>query len=187
MWRAYGGSAGVAIIFKQDFFRALGNSGLDFSNVAYLNEDKLKLEIANLSISISENKAVIIINILANELEKCLFNIFRFTALCNKHKGFEEEQEWRLIATASALPQSNLTSQEIVTIQGTPQNIVKINLKNANFENLKFKDMIEKIIIGPCQHPYEVYKSIVSALKLIGAEKSENMVTISDIPLRVNH
>jgi hypothetical protein len=186
MWRAYGGSAGVAIIFKQDFFRALGNSGLDFSNIAYLNEDKLKLEIVNLSNSISKNKATLK-NIPKTELENRLLNIFRFSALCNKHKGFEEEREWRLIATASTLPKSNLTYQDIVTVQGTPQNIVKINLKSANFENLKFKDMIEKIIIGPSQHPYEIYKSIVYALKYIGAEQPENMVTISDIPLRLNH
>ena len=81
----------------------------------------------------------------------------------------------------------NLTTQEIVTIQGTPQNIVKINLENANFGNLKFKDMIDKIIIGPSLHPFEIYKSIVSALRHIGVEEPEKMVNISDIPLRINH
>ena len=184
MWRAYGGHAGVAIILKRNFFKN-AHDGLDFSSVAYLKESKLIQEITKLGKSILNQKDSVKGTHL-NVLESYLFNVFRFTALCNKHMGFEEEKEWRLVATASML-KGTLTTQEIVTIQGTPQNIVKINLQNANFGNLKFKDMIDKIIIGPSQHPYEVYKSIVSALKDIGVEKPEKMVNISDIPLRINH
>ena len=185
MWRAYGGQAGVAIILKQDFFKN-PHEGLEFSYVAYLGENQLKQQISNLSDSISA-KSDGLKNVDSKILENYLLNVFRFTALCNKHKGFEEEKEWRLIATATLLPEGKLTTQEIVTIQGTPQNIVKINLQNANFGNLKFKDMIDKIIIGPSQHPFEIYKSIVSALKYIGAEEPEKIVNISDIPLRLNH
>ena len=184
MWRAYGGNAGVAIIFKRDFFKN-PHYGLDFSSVAYLKESELIQEITKLSNSISSQKDNLK-NTHPTDLEGYLFNVFRFTALCNKHQGFDEEKEWRLVATASML-MGNLTTQEIVTIQGTPQNIVKINLKNANFGNLKFKDMIDKIIIGPSLHPFEIKKSIVSALRYIGVEEPEKMVNVSDIPLRINH
>ena len=184
MWRAYGGHAGVAIIFKRDFFKN-PHYGLDFSSVAYLKESELIQEITKLGNSISSQKDSLK-KAHPNDLEGNLFNVFRFTALCNKHQGFDEEKEWRLVATASML-KGNLTTQEIVTIQGTPQNIVKINLENANFGNLKFKDMIDKIIIGPSLHPFEIYKSIVSALRHIGVEEPEKMVNISDIPLRINH
>lgn len=187
MWRAYGGNAGVAIIFKPDFFRILSDiRALDFSSVAYLKNEQLRQEIANLSDSISSNLDLVK-GIGADSLGSHLFNIFRFSALCNKHKGFEEEQEWRLIATASILPQHELITQEIVTIQGTPQSLVKIKFSENGFEGLLFKDMIEKIIIGPSQFPYEISKSIISALKYIGSQEAENIVYISDIPLRVSY
>ena len=187
MWRAYGGHAGVAIIFKRDFFRN-SHQGLSFSSVIYTCQIKGELikEITRLGNSILSQKD----NVKStqyNLLENYLFNVFRFAALCNKHQGFEEEKEWRLIATASLLPEESLTTQEIVTIQGTPQNIVKINLENADFGNLKFKDMIDKIIIGPSERPDEIRESIISALKDIGAENPEAMVNMSDIPLRINH
>lgn len=105
-----------------------------------------------------------------------MFNIFRFSALCNKHKGFEEEKEWRLIATASILPETKHITQEIETIQGTPQNIVKIKLSEVDFEGKKFNDMIEKVIIGPCQHPFVTKESIIFALKSIGIEEPEKLL-----------
>jgi Protein of unknown function (DUF2971) len=186
MWRAYGGNAGVAIIFKHDFFKMLGNAQLDFSSVAYLRESQLKKAIANLTESISTHRNNIQ-NLPPSELGKYLFNIFRFSALCNKHKGFKEEKEWRLIATASILPENKLITQAIETIQGTPQNIVKVKLNEVSFDDKQFKDMIDKIIIGPCQFPFVTYKSVITALKSIGIQKPENIVYISDIPLRMNH
>ena len=144
MWRAYGGNAGVAIIFKHDLFKMLTSiAKLDFSSVAYLKDERLKKEIANLGESISSNLEKIK-TIEPNILGNYLFNILRFSALCNKHKGFEEEQEWRLIATASVLPQNEFIAQEILTIRGTPQKIVKIKLSEATYEGLQFKDMIDK-------------------------------------------
>ncbi len=187
MWRAYGGNAGVAIIFKHDFFKMLASAAkLDFSSVAYLKEEQLKIQIANLGESISSN---------INEIETLepkalggyLFNIFRFAALCNKHKGFEEEQEWRLIATASILPKNEFITQEIQTIQGTPQSIVKIKLSEETYEGKKFKDMIDKVIIGPSQFPFEIKKSVISALSDIGIKEAESIVRVSSIPLRMNH
>lgn len=187
MWRAYGGNAGVAIIFKHDLFKKLTDTlGLDFSSVAYLNEKQLKTQTANLGMSISLNIGEIR-TLERNTLKSYLFNILRFAALCNKHKGFKEEQEWRLIATASILEKNEFITQEIQTIQGTPQNIVKIKLSETTFEGKKFNDMIDKVIIGPSQFPYEIKKSVISALRDIGTNDPESIVHVSSIPLRVNH
>lgn len=184
MWRAYGGNAGVAIIFKDELFKLLAEvAQLDFSSVAYYSKEQLRSEIAKLAQSISSNLDNIK-NIEANKLQSNLFNIFRFAALCNKHVGFEEEQEWRLIATASVLPTTELVSQEIQTIQGLPQNIIKIKFGETGYEGIDFKNMIDKIIIGPSQFPFEIYKSISSALKNIGVKEPENIIHASDIPLR---
>lgn len=186
MWRAYGGNSGVAIIFKQDFFSKLNTScGLDFSSVAYLNPDQLKQEIGHLTTTISNN-AEQIKALSTKELSFYLFNILRFSALCNKHVGFDEEKEWRLIAIASQNIKNDLISQEIETISGIPQNVLKIKLKEALADNHGFKDMIHKVIIGPCLYPWTIRNSIATALRDIGITAPEKIITISNIPLRVN-
>lgn len=186
MWRAYGGNAGVAIIFKQDFFSEIyTNYGLDFSSVAYLNADELKQEINHLTTTISSNIEQIK-SLPIKDLSFYLFNIFRFSALCNKHVGFDEEKEWRLIAIASQNIKNDLISQEIETIRGIPQNILKIRLKGIALDNLVFKDMIHKVIIGPCLYPWTIRSSIATALREIGVTDPEKIIHISNIPLRVN-
>ena len=115
-----------------------------------------------------------------------MFNIFRFSALCNKHVGFDEEKEWRLIAIASQNNKNDLISQEIETIRGIPQNILKIRLKGIALDNLVFKDMIHKVIIGPCLYPWTIRSSIATALREIGVTDPEKIIHISNIPLRVN-
>lgn len=186
MWRAYGGNAGVAIIFKQDFFSEIyTNYGLDFSSVAYLNADELKQEINHLTTTISSNIEQIK-SLPIKDLIFYLFNIFRFSALCNKHVGFDEEKEWRLIAIASQNIKNDLISQEIETIRGIPQNILKIRLKGIALDNLVFKDMIHKVIIGPCLYPWTIRSSIATALREIGVTDPEKIIHISNIPLRVN-
>lgn len=186
MWRAYGGNSGVAIVFKQDFFSEIyTNYGLDFSSVAYLNQDELKQEINHLAITISSNIEQIK-SLSTKDLSFYLFNIFRFSALCNKHIGFDEEKEWRLIAIASQNIKNDLISQEIETISGIPQNILKVRLKGIALDNLVFKDMIHKVIIGPCLYPWIIRNSIATALQDIGITDPENIIHISNIPLRVN-
>lgn len=186
MWRAYGGNSGVAIIFKQDFFNKLNAYyGLDFSSVAYLNTDQLKQEISHLTTTISIN-AEQIKTLSTKALSFYLFNIFRFSALCNKHVGFDEEKEWRLIAVASQNIKNDLISQEIETISGIPQNILKVRLKETLTVNLAFKDMIHKVIIGPCLYPWTIRNSIATALSDIGITAPEKIIYISNIPLRVN-
>lgn len=79
MWRAYGRNAGVAIVLKRDFFFTSKHQGLDFSNVAYMEDSELIEEIAKLGSSILSQKNNVK-NIQANALEANLFNVFRFAA-----------------------------------------------------------------------------------------------------------
>lgn len=186
MWRAYGGNNGVAIIFKPELFYWFASIGFDFSSVAYLDEIKLKKEITSLSESISNNLHYV--NELSiEELKSILFNIFKFSALCNKHIGFKEEDEWRLIAMNSIHSNHCLVSQEVETKNGTPQIISKIKLSKTLPNDPKLKDMIKKVIIGPCRHPNVIYDSISSALVSIGVESPDRIIYGSDIPFRVNY
>ena len=188
MWRAYGANTGVAIIFKADLFDKICTKyGLDFSNVSYLEKNELKKEIKRLTEAISSNIEQIKSSLSDPvTLSFYLFNIFRFSALCNKHLVFNEEKEWRLIATASQTIKNDLIVQEIETIRGIPQNIIKIRLKGIKLSDLLFKDMISKVIIGPCQHPSLIRNSITTALREIGFTEPEKIIHISDIPLRID-
>lgn len=184
MWRAYGGNNPVAIVFKREFFEWFAKDNLDFSNVAYLEKEKLDNEIKNLNESILRNKQNLD-NLDSNELKRYLGVIFTFAALCNKHEGFNEEKEWRLIAMGSICENNESIFKEVETIKGVPQLILKVKLESLPI-GLKLKDMIEKVIIGPCNHPNLVYDSIDLALKSIGVEKPDSLIYGSDIPYRAN-
>ena len=112
-----------------------------------------------------------------------MFNVLRFTALCNKHVGFGEEKEWRLIAIAKQHTNDKniLIKHEIETIKGIPQNIIKIKLNNDLLKN-----MIHKVIIGPCIYPLIIRSSIATELLKIGITNPEEIIHISNVPLRTN-
>lgn len=189
MWRAYGGRSGVSIVFEQELFFNSPPVTCSFSSVAYLSEKELKDEIANLATSISTNLDLIK-TVDTKKIGHMLFDILRLTALCNKHQGFQEEKEWRLIMNPSVLTEKKRHNTEhitydIETINGTPQKILKLKFSSMNWGNKRFKDMIKRIIIGPCEHPWITYESFVMLLRDLDIEHPEKIVQISEIPLRV--
>ncbi len=185
MWRAYGGKNGIAIIFKREFFELLVETYLDFSNVAYLEKENINAEIKKLNDSITKNKSNLI-GLGKVDFKSHLFNIFKFAALCNKHIGFEEEKEWRLVAMDSIHESHEYVCKEVETINGVPQSILKVKLEKLPVGS-QLKEMIEKVIIGPCRHPNLVYDSIAFALKSIGIQNPDSLIDGSDIPYRANY
>ncbi|MBF4987975.1 DUF2971 domain-containing protein [Methylophilus sp. 14] len=180
---------GVSIVFDQELFFNSPPVACAFSSVAYLSDQHLKEEIANLATSITKNLDLIKTVEIKN-IGHMLFDILRLTALCNKHQGFQEEKEWRLIMNPSILPEKKRHNTEhiafdIETINGTPQKILKLKFSSMNWGNKQFKDMIKKVIIGPCEHPWITYESFVLLLRDLDVEHPEKIVQISEIPLRV--
>ena len=99
MWRGYGANGdGAALIFKTDQWKPMEHSPLLAGNVIYgTNDERRKwleemyrkaLKIIN-SESIPDDQ----LHVAATEM----FKSMEMFALLSKHKGFQEEKEWRII------------------------------------------------------------------------------------------
>ena len=109
-------------------------------------------------------------------------------ALSIKHPSFKEEREWRIILSFyNGSEDGNLKgivapAHEI--IEGVPQKIYKVNLKDSILHNADIKSLLNKVLIGPTENP----DIIKEALEGLLAEKkiaiTEDLVHISKVPLR---
>lgn len=186
MWRAYGGSAGVAVVLKgtpllnpTDALRAYT------SPVAYLSQDQFNSEF-RLFLDGIERRADLIKALGEVDVINRMFEVFRMAMLCTKHPGFAEEKEWRIIYSPT-FQASDRIKPSIQSIGGVPQKIYKIPLKNAADENLvgiEVPEIVDGIIVGPTQFPLEIREALVEVLTNRGMQDAAQKVVISDIPLR---
>jgi hypothetical protein len=112
--------------------------------------------------------------------------MFCYAMLCKNHPGFREEREWRVVHTPRFEPSSRLI-HDLQVVRGAPQPTYKIPLKNVPEENLlgvEIPELVNRIIIGPTQHPLPMYEAFVTLLEQAGAQDAASKVKVSDIPLR---
>jgi len=186
MWRAYGGKAGVALVLNGfPLINPTDALGAYTSPVAYLSKFRFELEFKALIKSLIEN-----IGFIKQQNEDTvlsqLFEVFRMATLCNKHPGFAEEREWRIIYSPSYSKSDRILSG-IESIGGVPQIIHKIPLKDEPKENLvgiEIPQFIESIVIGPSEFPWEIKEALELVLKDAGVEDAASKINVSDIPLR---
>jgi Protein of unknown function (DUF2971) len=186
MWRAYGGSTGVAIVMNNGpFLRRSSALNAYTSPVAYLGEVEFESEFVKLFESIKSN--TVELQMIGEErVIDLVFNAFRYAVLCTKHPGFREEREWRVIYSPK-YQKSNRLIEDIKTIGGTPQQIFKLPLKNVleeGFYGAEIPELVDRVIIGPTNYPYAIREAIVSCLSKKGLADVESRVVVSDIPLR---
>lgn len=125
MWRAYGGQDGVALVIdgaallsEEDTLRAYT------SPVEYFEPESFAQTMGNIALMI-EDEQDFLASIPRDELKRMLFNVLLFSALCVKHPGFREEQEWRIFTLPTLYPDHAL-SEKIEIVRGTPQHVLKI-------------------------------------------------------------
>jgi hypothetical protein len=109
-----------------------------------------------------------------------------FAAICTKHPGFKEETEWRVIHCPWWWASARL-QRDIVIIQGAPQPIYKIPLKDIPEENLRGIEIpafLERLIIGPTEDPLATWEAFRDLLAKCGVANAHEKVVISNIPLR---
>jgi Protein of unknown function (DUF2971) len=186
MWRAYGGTTGVAIVINNGpFLRPSSALNAYTSPVAYLGVESFEVEFLQLIAAINENKSQLKL-IGEDVIVDSIFEAFRSAILCTKHPGFREEREWRVIYCPTYEKSDRLIA-DVQTISGTPQPIFKLPLKNVpeeGFYGAEIPELVDRIIIGPTHFPYAIKEAIVSRLKLLGVTDAEKKVIVSDIPLR---
>jgi hypothetical protein len=186
MWRAYGGPiAGVALVFNTDFLDidsfdlASWSSPVLYGDAAYLTEFEA-------TVSRLEQNPDILRAVEPDVLRSLAFNAFQFSVLSAKHIGFREEREWRIIhgprEFASAWVQPTFE-----TVRGKPEVVYHLpleNLQGMNFPEIELRRLLHRVIIGPCQNPYQVASTFEDILRSLGFERPGDLIRLSLIPLR---
>jgi len=186
MWRAYGGQAGVALVLNGDvMFSESDVLGAYASPVAYLDPAEFAVEFSKVVTNI-EGEAEYMRTLGRDMVKHIMFRILRFAVLCTKHREFHEEREWRIIASPT-MYQSPLLVPSVEVVRGTPQTVLKITLQNHPEEGLvglALPDLLNRIIIGPCEFPQVILTAFYRLLDDAGVADPGKKVVVSDIPLR---
>jgi hypothetical protein len=190
MWRAYGGGTGVAVVATATPFLTVSDALRAYASpVGYFTEAEFHQRFVDVVNRIEANEPFLR-GIDREEVKNRLFNMFLFAATCTKHPGFKEELEWRVIHHPDLYPSPHLT-KSIETIRGVPQPVYKIRLRNIpaeiateRLDGIEIPELVERVIIGPTQHPRVMREALIMALSLAGVHDAERRVVISDIPLR---
>ena len=186
MWRAYGGKTNVAFVFKPKIF--LGDSdafGIYTSPVLYADKPLFAERFEAFVEGLLRNREFLL-SIHWNVIKSYLHLAMRASVLSTKHPGFSEEKEWRLIYSPDT-DQKRRVSAEIVDIEGIPQTIYKVPLKDFPEDGLvgaTIPDLLDRIIVGPTEHPFEVKQAFVEQLKSINVPDADERVIVSGIPLK---
>ncbi|HYD34401.1 MAG TPA: DUF2971 domain-containing protein, partial [Methylophilaceae bacterium] len=188
MWRAYGGNAGVALVLNGGvMFRESKALAAYSSPVAYMEEDEIGKEILSVAQQIAKNVEYVR-GLGEDGLKKTVFHMLRFAAICTKHPSFKEEEEWRVVASP-VVESSDLLKSEIELINGIPQKVLKIKLEDhpdKGLEGLTPSVFLDRILIGPCEHPKVIWQSLVRLMDEAGIEEPHKKLFITGIPLRQN-
>src|SRR5215831_219652 len=186
MWRAYGGSAGVALVLNSAVMFNESNALAAYAlPVAYLDRETFAAEFLMTAKAI-EGEVEYVKSLDRDMVKRYVFDMLRAAVLSTKHPGFSEELEWRIIASPQMHP-DRLPPPIVEIIRGTPQPVLKIDLVNQpekGLTGLALPELLNKIIIGPCEFPLLVYRGLHQLLKAAEVPEPEKKITISDIPIR---
>lgn len=188
MWRAYGGSAGVALVLNLGKVIESGNDALKAytSPVAYLNDENFRREIATIAQSVQENLDSLRASVPFDQFFNHMFRTFLFAATCTKHEGFKEELEWRVVHAPDIFP-SEVVLGSVETINSIPQTVYKLPLKNdpgRGIAGISITDLVDSVIIGPTQFPIALHDAFARELEAAGVKSASSKVKTSGIPLR---
>lgn len=187
MWRAFGpGAVGIALVFKgEPFGRDATNLAVYSSPVSYLRSDEFPVAFERLLKGIEEN-----LDFLRAEgpdqVSNWLFHAFRLTCLCAKHRGFQEEREWRIYYSPK-IEASKYVKKSTRVIRGVPQPIFELQLKNNPDDGvvgIGLTDLFDRLLIGPTQYPDAVFEAFTEELTAAGIADAEKKIFVSDIPIR---
>jgi hypothetical protein len=119
-------------------------------------------------------------------LARLVFQIFASGIVCLKHEGFHEEREWRAIYTPKCWS-SLIVECSTEVVAGVPQIVHKVPLDGSAsplIADLGFAQVFDRLIVGPTPYPWPIYGAFVEALKAAGVPNAEELVFVSNIPIR---
>jgi len=187
MWRAYGGSTGIALVFNATAMFSPSNALSTYSSpVIYKDPVEFAAMFDEVCDRLEANTALIAQHP-AQDVADDLYETLHFAVLSTKHPAFEEEREWRVIH-APYHEASNRVSPNVEVVRGVPQIVYKLPLKNVpneGLQGLETHESMDRIIIGPCAHPTETSFALHEVLRDQGIKNPYDKIVISNVPLRI--
>lgn len=185
MWRAYGD---IALVLRNRAFRAFGQeSGIQSLPVNYFSLSECVAQVEEVAENIRSNAASIRRGG-RQEFEEDLARMAFLYGIRTKHPGFAEEEEWRVwFRPADNSRGTTVFKEKVVMIDGIPQRVWTLPLKNAPRNGLHHADigsLLDRIIIGPTAYPYVSATAFVKLLEEAGVHDAGDRVVVSEIPLR---
>jgi hypothetical protein len=155
MWRGYGGNGnGAAIVIDTAKMNALPTSSLILADVEYkTTQERLDwlaakvTEFSNILAALNPPDGQIHI------AASALLNRVKLAALFSKHKGFDEEKEWRVVYMRER--DQNKVFDPMLSYATGPRGIEKkLKFKiahhpGATSEDLSLEKIVDRIILGP--------------------------------------
>jgi len=121
-----------------------------------------------------------------DRLQFVVFGLLTSIAVCSKHVGFTEEQEWRVIYLPNYWA-SDVIKPSTQTVGGIPQIVYEVPLKEDSAHDVNgvgIPALVERIIIGPSVYPVPMAMAFIDALRKAGVPDPEKRVFVSNIPIR---
>jgi|SRR5579863_3330415 len=190
MWRGYGSNGnGAAIVLDTGQLNAIEGSQLVLAKVHYGSQEErthslngILLKCAQIlrGIEIPDDKLYLAAH--------ALFHRIKTFALLSKHRGFEEEREWRIIYMKDLDPNGKLASMLDYWIG--PRGIEpKLRLKVAPIEgvtaaDLSLEKIVKRIILGPSLSSPLAQTAVLRMLDQLNKSYLKDRVCGSTIPFR---
>lgn len=185
MWRAYGQPNGVCAVFNGTPFHNSSEAIETYSHpVLYFTDQEVK------EVFLGIVEAICALDIIAalpkNDLRDYVYHTLESFSLGLKHPGFAEELEWRVVHRPGSNPSARM-SCSVQNVRGVPQRVYSLPLESIEEEGLRglsVPEVLDRIIVGPCQHPLIIRDALVDVLTAAQVVNAQSKVVISDIPLR---
>src|ERR1700683_546433 len=182
MWRAYGGTTGVALILNSSVFLNPANGlGAYSSPVFYVDVPKFEKEFARIAENIRSE-----VDLFKGQgrkgLTRRIFHMLRVAVLSAKYPGFAEEKEWRVFYSP-ILETSPYLTKDIQVINDVPQPIYKIPLKDIPEVDFfgEIPNLLNRIIIGPTEYPTALLEAFRELLDQAGVKDAASQLCVSAI------
>lgn len=194
MWRAYGSSGGVALIFHgHALWEPRGLIPVYVNPVFYGDQGDFARQYHDV-LSAIENNLEALRQISPDDIKANFERCLHFASLSTKHPGFVDEREWRLTYSADPANEqmsdeefnsTNVLQRQFITVNGLPQRIYKVPFKDfGEHGSTALPEVLRQAIVGPSQFPMVLADALNVALLRAGMPVEKPRLQISHIPIR---
>jgi len=190
MWRGYGANGnGVAIVFDTAQLTALQSSPLIIAEVSYDTREARRAWL--------ENKLASFEGLLANAdipddkvyiAAYALFERIKLFALFSKHRGFSEENEWRVVYLPDRDNEKRLQPMFHYWIGSRgvePKLKFKVQpMAGFTADDLSLAKITDRIILGPSISSPLAHASVLRMLDILKQAELKSKLRVSTIPFR---